>query len=234
MPAACSRRRPGCATSACRRPQRRGVPRGLGAALLLLALLVLGAAVVVLVLVGIASEEPQLSASLASAKDTLEGWLRDAGVSSSDAAAGQAGRQLVGQHGTARVGQRRHGRHRAAVRARVLLVAHRPERVLPDEGRPGDPRGLEDHAGVPLPLAHTISGRVLQSLRGYFVGVTAGRGLQRGRRRRRRADPRRPAAGDDRPGHLPRRLHPRTSARGPRARSPSRARRGSSRPRRSG
>ncbi len=66
--------------------QRRGVPRGLGAALLLLALLVLGAAVVVLVLVGIASEEPQLSASLASAKDTLEGWLRDAGVSSSDAA----------------------------------------------------------------------------------------------------------------------------------------------------
>ena len=31
---------------------------------------------------------------------------------------------------------------------------------------------LEDHAGVPLPLAHTISGRLLQSLRGYFVGVT--------------------------------------------------------------
>lgn len=29
------------------------------------------------------------------------------------------------------------------------------------------------HAGVPVPVARIITGRVLQSLRGYFVGVTA-------------------------------------------------------------
>src|SRR4029450_5560906 len=30
----------------------------------------------------------------------------------------------------------------------------------------------ERHLGVPVPVAHTISRRVLQSLRGYFLGVT--------------------------------------------------------------
>jgi predicted PurR-regulated permease PerM len=31
---------------------------------------------------------------------------------------------------------------------------------------------VERHSGVPLPVAHTVSQRVLESLRGYFFGVT--------------------------------------------------------------
>ena len=31
---------------------------------------------------------------------------------------------------------------------------------------------VESHSGVPLTVAQTISQRVLQSLRGYFLGVT--------------------------------------------------------------
>ena len=34
-------------------------------------------------------------------------------------------------------------------------------------------RWTENHMGVPHALGHTITGRTLQSLRGYFVGVTA-------------------------------------------------------------
>ena len=31
---------------------------------------------------------------------------------------------------------------------------------------------VERHLGIPLPVAHIVTGRVLQSLRGYFLGVT--------------------------------------------------------------
>ena len=160
--------------------QRRGVPRGLGAALLLLALLVLGAAVVVLVLVGIASEEPQLSASLAAAKDTLEGWLRDAGVSSSDAAqAKQDASSSVTTALPALVNGVMGGIEVLSGLVFFLSLTALSVFFLMKDG-PTIRAWLEEHAGVPLPLAHTISGRVLQSLRGYFVRRHGGRGLQRG------------------------------------------------------
>ena len=85
---------------------------------------------------------------------------------------------------------------------------------------------VERHLGVPVPVAHSILGRVAGSMRGYFLGVTivaawsaliVGVGsLVLGR----------PAGGDDRRRHLPRRLRPlhRRLDRG-RLRGPDRARR---------
>ena len=67
---------------------------------------------------------------------------------------------------------------------------------------------LERHMGVPPAVGRTITGRVLGSLRGYFVGVTAvaafnaiviGLGA---------LDSRRPARRIDRGGQLRRRVHP--------------------------
>lgn len=63
----------------------RGLPRGVGAALLLLALVVLGAGVVFVIVAGITSQSADLSAELSDAKDTIEGWLEDLGVDPSKA-----------------------------------------------------------------------------------------------------------------------------------------------------
>ena len=54
--------------------QRRRVGRGLAAALLLVAAVLLGVGIVLLVVGGITGESDQLSAQLSAAKDTIAGW----------------------------------------------------------------------------------------------------------------------------------------------------------------
>ena len=56
------------------------VPRPLGAILMLLAAIALGAGVVYMVLAGITSHTGDLSSHLSDAKNTIEGWLKDLGV----------------------------------------------------------------------------------------------------------------------------------------------------------
>src|SRR3954447_9865200 len=69
--------------------QRRGLARGLGAALVLVGLIVVALAVVVLVLAGVRSQFDGLSADLSAAKDTITGWLTDLGVARQTAQSAQ-------------------------------------------------------------------------------------------------------------------------------------------------
>jgi predicted PurR-regulated permease PerM len=64
---------------------RYGLPRGLGAGLLLLSIVVLAAGFVVLIVGGITSQTSDLSGHLSDAKGTIEGWLKDLGVDPSKA-----------------------------------------------------------------------------------------------------------------------------------------------------
>src|SRR4051794_33728909 len=69
--------------------QRLRVPRALGAILLLLLFIVLGAALVYVVVAGVTSQTHDITAKLADAKSTLAGWAKDLGVSADAAQTAQ-------------------------------------------------------------------------------------------------------------------------------------------------
>jgi predicted PurR-regulated permease PerM len=148
--------------------QRRGVPRLLGAALVLVGAFALAVGVVILVLVSITSELDSLSTLLDAAKATAAGWLRDLGVGNATA-----------ENATSDVSSALS----AAVPALLTGLASGIERLsslvfylaltilslffLLADG-PTIRRWLERHMRVPQPVGQ----RVLESLRGSFLGVT--------------------------------------------------------------
>ncbi|HSD76363.1 MAG TPA: AI-2E family transporter, partial [Solirubrobacteraceae bacterium] len=74
--------------------KRHRVGRGAGAALVLVGMALLVAGVILLVVGGVLSQTDDLGGHLSSAQDTLAGWLRDLGVSQSEA---QQARDDVGK-----------------------------------------------------------------------------------------------------------------------------------------
>jgi predicted PurR-regulated permease PerM len=148
------------------------VPRGAGAAIVFLALIVIGIAIGVLVLAGIASQADSLSERLQAGANKLESWARDLGVNSSTA-------QDANQHASAGVSSGfkaltaglAAGIDRLASLAVFLsFTALSLFFLLKDAPTIGS--FVQRHLGVPVPLARTILTRVSGSLRGYFVGVT--------------------------------------------------------------
>jgi predicted PurR-regulated permease PerM len=152
---------------------RHGMPRGVAAGLLLLLALAVAGLVTVLILAGIVSEAASLRASLRDATDTLRGWLQDAGVGADtaqraqDGAGGTVSRAfhvlLTGVGATVSA---------LASLAVFLSFAALSLFFLLKDG-PMIRAWAERHAGVPHGVAHAITGRTLQALRGYFAGVTA-------------------------------------------------------------
>ena len=69
-------------------------------------------------------------------------------------------------------------------------------------------RFINRHMGVPEPVANVVTANIAKSLRSYFLGVTIIAAFNGVVDRRRGADPRRPARGDDRGRHLRGRLRP--------------------------
>ena len=152
--------------------QRRGVPRGLAAALVLISMIVLGIAAVLVIVGGITGESDAIGHELSSAKDTIAGWLHDLGVdrgaaktatddaSSAVSSAVPALLQGVGA-----------GLKKLSSLAFFLALTALSLFFLLMDG-PVIRRWAEGHMRVPRPTAHQIMERVLESLRGYFLGVT--------------------------------------------------------------
>ena len=152
--------------------KRRGVPRGLAAALVLLGIFGLGLLAAYLILVGITSETSGISEHLKNAVGDVEGWLKDLGVS--EGKADGAGKTLSDGssdgfeallHGAV-----------AAVSTLSSVVFFCAMTILSlffllKDG-PAIRHWGEGAMGVPREVARTITSRVLQSLRGYFLGVT--------------------------------------------------------------
>ena len=152
--------------------ERHGVGRGLGTVCLLLGVIVLGVLVFVAVMAGISSKADELTANLQGAADEIEGWLADLGVSQSSAEAAKedassslsdAFHALIDGVGTG-IGAL------AGVVTFLSFTALSLVFLLKDG--PSIRAWGERHLGVPLSVAHTITGRVITSLRGYFAGVT--------------------------------------------------------------
>ena len=151
---------------------RRGVPRGIGAAFVMLVIIAAAFAVGLMVLTGIASQADGLSARLQEGAHQLQSWAQDLGVKAPTAAD-------ANEHGSASVS--------AAFQALTQGVLGGVDRLaslavflsftalslfflLKDAPQIGS--FVERHLGVPVPVAHTIVGRVASSMRGYFLGVT--------------------------------------------------------------
>jgi putative heme transporter len=151
---------------------RHRVPRGAGTALLLLGLIAVGAAVVVVIVLGVTSETARLSDLLKQAETTVQGWLKDLGVSAKSASSTTSD---AGSGGTATVQALLHGvttgvKSLSSLAFFLALTALSLFFLLKDG--PTIRAWGERHMGVPRPIAGMVTGRVLQSLRGYFFGVT--------------------------------------------------------------
>jgi predicted PurR-regulated permease PerM len=152
--------------------ERHRVPRLAGAVLLLVAFIALAAGVVVVVIGGITSQSGDIGSHLADAKDTIAGWLTDLGVdpSKAESAKDDASSAATGSISTLLDGVAGGLKQLSSLVFFLALTALSLIFLLKDG--PEIRAWGERHLGVPLPLAQTISTRSIESLRGYFFGVT--------------------------------------------------------------
>jgi predicted PurR-regulated permease PerM len=152
--------------------KRHGIPRGAGAALVFLGIVLIGVGVGFIVMSGIASQADSLSERLQAGADEIESWVRDLGVASSTAAdANQHASASISSGFKALTDGLLGGVDKLASLAVFLsFAALSLFFMLKDAPTIGS--FVERHLGMPVPLAHTVLAQVSRSLRGYFVGVT--------------------------------------------------------------
>jgi putative heme transporter len=151
---------------------RHRIPRPLAAALLLVGIILIGIGVTVTIVAGITGEASTVTGHLDDAKNTISGWLQDIGMDPSKA--GDATKHASSTTSDA-VSGLLNGLATSVTKLSSLVFFLAMTALslffLLSDG-PKIRAWAERHAGVPLPLAQTITQRVLQALRGYFLGVT--------------------------------------------------------------
>jgi predicted PurR-regulated permease PerM len=151
---------------------RHRVPRGIAAALILLGIVALGVGVVLLILGGITSQVSGVSGHLSDAKDTIAGWAKDLGVdpTSADNAKNEASSSITDSVSALLDGLGA-GISKLSSLAFFLAMTALSLFFLLMDG-PTIRAWGERHVGVPVDVAHTATKRMLEALRGYFLGVT--------------------------------------------------------------
>lgn len=152
--------------------KRHGVPRGAGAVLVFLGIALIGVGVGLIVLSGIASQADSLSQRLHAGADEIESWARSLGVASSTAkdANAHAGASISAGFKALTEGVAGGIDRLASLAVFLSFAALSLFFMLKDAPTIG--RFVERHLGMPVPLAHTVLGRIAGSFRGYFAGVT--------------------------------------------------------------
>jgi predicted PurR-regulated permease PerM len=152
--------------------ERRRLPRVAGALIVLLGLVVIAIVILLLVVGGIFAQSDEISANLSAAVDKIQGWLKDAGVSSSGA---QSTTSSASEDVPALLSTLTHGvasgiEGIASLAFALSFAAFSVFFCLKDGP---SIRGFLDRClGVPLPVAQTITSRVIFAVRRYFTGVT--------------------------------------------------------------
>ena len=148
------------------------VPRGVGALLVMLLIVLIGVGMGAAIVLGIVGEATNIGHQLSSAKDQIGGYLSDLGLSSSstedvkknlDSGASSAVASLL--TGVA-----------AGVKGFSSLVFFLAMTTLSTFFLLKDGRVMrtwaERHSGLPMPVTQVITQRAVGSLRGYFLGTT--------------------------------------------------------------
>jgi predicted PurR-regulated permease PerM len=147
--------------------------RGAAAAIVFLGLLAVGIGVAVLVLLGITSQAGSLEGNLQSAVDKIQSSLQDAGASADKAqSAADGASSTVSSAFHALIHGLETGISALASLAVFLSFTALSLFFLLKDG-PTIREWTERHMGLPPSVATMVTGRTLQALRGYFVGVTA-------------------------------------------------------------
>jgi predicted PurR-regulated permease PerM len=154
------------------RLRRLGLPRGIGAALVLVAIIAIAFGVGLIVITGISSQADGLSARLQEGASQLESWARDLGVKAPTAAdaKSEASASISGAFQALTQGLLG-GIDKLAGLAVFLSFTALSLFFLLKDG-PAIGAFVERHLGMPVPAAHSMLGRIAGSMRGYFLGVT--------------------------------------------------------------
>ena len=152
--------------------QRHHVPRGLGAAIVLLLITAAGVLAGYLILHGITSQSKGISEHLTDGADKVEGWLKDLGVSDSKAqSANDGASQGASNSFDSLIKGVATGIEGLSSFVFFLAMTTLSLFLLLLDG-PKIRAWGERHMGVPLSVARTVTDRSLEALRGYFLGVT--------------------------------------------------------------
>ena len=150
----------------------RHMPRALATVLVLLGIIAATVAMILLVIGGITSQHAAIAAHADEGVAKLQSWATSLGVDQAGAAS--AGDQLkhdVPQMISTLAKGVISGIRGLASLAFTLSLAALSLFFLLKDG-PSMRRWVDNHLGVPPTVAQTITGGVLRSLRGYFLGVT--------------------------------------------------------------
>jgi predicted PurR-regulated permease PerM len=152
--------------------RRHSIPRGVGAGLVFLLIVAVGAAVGLIVLTGIAGQADSISERLREGANEIESLARDLGVKAPTAADANAS---ASASVSAAFEALTHGLFDGIDKLASLAVflsftALSLFFMLKDMPTIGG--FVERHLGVPVPVARSMMSRVASSLRGYFLGVT--------------------------------------------------------------
>ena len=149
-----------------------GLPRPIAAILLLILIIAIGIAFLVLIVGGVVGQSSDISSHLSGAENKIQGWLQDLGVDQNTA---QNAKEDASSSVSSSVSTLLHGvvsgvEALSGIAFFLALTALSLIFLLADG--PKIRAWVEAHSGVPRPVAHTVSERILKSLRGYFFGVT--------------------------------------------------------------
>jgi predicted PurR-regulated permease PerM len=152
--------------------KRHGLPRGVGAVLVFLGIVLVCVGVGVIVMSGIASQADSLGQRLQAGADEIQSWLQSLGVGS--AAAGDANAEAGASisSGFRALTDGLLGGIDVLASLAVFLSFAALSLFFMLKDAPTIGRFVERHLGMPVPLARTAMEQVSRSLRGYFVGVT--------------------------------------------------------------
>lgn len=152
--------------------RRHGLPRGIGAGLVMLAIVAIALGVGLIVLSGIASQAADISERLREGAGELESWAHDLGVKAPTAADAnsEASASLSAAFQALTQGLMGGIDKLASLAVFLSFTALSLFFLLKDAPTIGS--FVERHLGVPVNVAHSILDRVAGSMRGYFLGVT--------------------------------------------------------------
>ena len=151
---------------------RHRVGRAGAAAIVVLLFLLVAVLVTLMVIGGISSQSSEISSAISSAGDEISSWLQDAGISSS----GSSSATDTAQQSTADAGSTLIHGIATGISGITSLVLGLSFTVLSlffllKDG-PSLRAWVENHFGVPRPVARTITSDVIVALQRYFAGVT--------------------------------------------------------------
>jgi predicted PurR-regulated permease PerM len=150
--------------------ERHRVPRIGGAIIVLLALVAVGALVVLLVFGGISAQSGDISAKLNQALERIRGWFADLGVDNTQQAKADVQQSAPEIKGTLLHGISTGISGLSSLMFFLAFATLSTLFVLKDG--PVMHRFIDRHMGVPQAVAHVVTTNIAHSLRSYFLGVT--------------------------------------------------------------